>query len=724
MREGKKISYLIAIMVIIVSTVAGMTLFVLYRAAVQEETARLVETAQSQARLIESMARHELKYFDHLKKFGHKNIFDATLEIIRDSHRNFEGFGKTGEFTLARIKDDKIVFLLRHRHTDLENPDPVLLSSSLAEPMRNALANKSGTIVGLDYRGEKVLAAHEPVGILNLGIVAKIDMSEIRSPFIRAGIISMSAALLLIFLGAALFLRIGNPIVHRLKQSEDFSERLVDAANALIITLDNNGNIESFNSFAEKFTGYSRSEVIGKNWISTFIPAQDHSVTLGIIKNASDEKQNISSFENSILVKGGEKRLISWNNANLKSNDGANIGVLSIGLDITEKSKMKEELLNSEKLESIGILAGGIAHDFNNILTAIMGNISLARMQTEDDPELRHLLTNAEKASARAIDLTQQLLTFSKGGAPILKTSSIEDIILETAQFSLRGSNVKPQFNIPDDLSAAELDVGQFSQVINNIVINADQAMPDGGVATISARNKIVSEEHGLPIKNGNYIIISISDNGVGIPEDNLKNIFDPFFTTKQRGNGLGLTSAYSIIRKHGGHIDVTSEVNVGTSFHIYIPASLKRYKIQSNRKSGVVTGTGKILVIDDEESIRKVAKAVLTKLGYDTCLAADGAEAITVFNEAEQNGRPIDAVIFDLTIPGGMGGLEAAIKLRNINPAIKTIVSSGYSNDPIMANFREYGFQGRVSKPYTIRVLSEVLSEVMSGSDVHDRRT
>jgi len=388
--------------------------------------------------------------------------------------------------------------------------------------------------------------------------------------------------------------------------------------------------------------------------------------------------------------------------------------VVSVVRDITERKRLEEELLRAQKLESVGLLAGGIAHDFNNILTVIMGNISFAKDQVKSEDDIFELLTEAEAASARAQTLTKQLLTFARGGAPLKETASIKAILKESPSFVLRGSKSSCEFSIIEDLWPSEVDVGQISQVINNIVINANQAMPKGGTIQVAAENLIIDDRQGLSVKPGRYIKISITDQGVGIAEKHLSKVFDPYFTTKHGGSGLGLATTYSIIKKHDGHITVESQLGVGTTFHIYLPASDKA--IPEKEKVKVIKGQGRILVMDDEASLRKVVGKMLAMLGYEAEFAQDGAEAIRMVKEAKESEKPYDAVILDLTVPGGMGGKEAINQLLEIDPELKAIVSSGYSNDPVLANFQEYGFKGMMPKPFESLSLSKVLHEVLKG--------
>ena len=387
----------------------------------------------------------------------------------------------------------------------------------------------------------------------------------------------------------------------------------------------------------------------------------------------------------------------------------------TIFVDITERKQLEEERIKTEKLESIGILAGGIAHDFNNILAVILGNVSLAKISLDDKNEVVELLTETEKASVRATKLTQQLLTFAKGGAPVKETTELKELIRETTQFSLRGSNIQYRTSISPDLWIAEVDKGQISQVIGNLVINAQQAMPEGGTINIKAENVNVTSEDNFPLKEGNYIKISIEDKGHGIPEEQLTKIFDPYFTTKQKGSGLGLATTYSIIKRHGGYITVESELGVGTTFHIYLPASSKQLERKEVVKEDTAVMTGKILVMDDEEIVRTFVTKILKTFGNKVEVASDGAKVIKLYKKAMDSGEPYDVVIMDLTIPGGMGGKEAIQKLLEIDPDVKAVVSSGYSNNPVISNCEKYGFKGFLPKPYKLAELREVLNIVLS---------
>jgi CheY-like chemotaxis protein len=326
------------------------------------------------------------------------------------------------------------------------------------------------------------------------------------------------------------------------------------------------------------------------------------------------------------------------------------------------------------------------------------------------------MLADAEKATARAQNLTQQLLAFAKGGAPVKKPVSISSLVKTTAAFSLSGSNVRCELSLPDDLWLAEVDEGQIGQVLQNLIINADQAMPRGGTIRISAENVVVGEEDCLPLESGLHLRISVTDQGIGVSRKDMPNIFDPFFTTKQKGSGLGLATAFSIVNSHAGHIEVESVIEEGTTFFVYLPALGRTSGERSRERKKLIKGEGKILLVDDEEIIWRAAGEALTRMGYEVQFAKDGAEGIRLYQEEMDAARPFHAVIMDLTIPGGMGGKEAVGEILQTDPDAKIIASSGYSNDPVMSNFREYGFCGIITKPYRIEELGELLSRLTRG--------
>ncbi|MBU0482898.1 MAG: response regulator [Proteobacteria bacterium] len=487
-----------------------------------------------------------------------------------------------------------------------------------------------------------------------------------------------------------------------------------------VITTDTDGKVVLINKVAEKLCGWSQSEACGKPLAEVFRiiseetreprdnPAETILKTGEIIEIAN---------HTALIARNGTERSIADSGAPIRDKSSQIIGVVLVFRDVTESNRLKDELLKVKKLESVGVLAGGIAHDFNNILVAILGNINLAsQIIGDDNHQVYPLLKDAEKASLRAKDLTQQLLTFSQGGEPVRKTAAIPEVIKDSADFVLRGSNVACQYHIADDLWLVEIDKGQISQVIQNLILNASHAMPQGGNIQISCENiKTISDPGILLPRKNNYLKITISDSGIGIPKNIIDKIFDPYFSTKQKGSGLGLAITHSIISKHDGHISVCSKLGEGTTFTIYLPASSK--EPQSLIKSTEIPPVGKatIMIMDDDEMVRTLAQRILSQFGYEVVLAEDGKEAIQLYENAKDSPNPIDLIIMDLTIPGGMGGKEAIEKIHQINPEAKVIVTSGYSNDPIMANHKEYGFCATITKPFMIKELIRLVSQVLS---------
>jgi PAS domain S-box-containing protein len=475
--------------------------------------------------------------------------------------------------------------------------------------------------------------------------------------------------------------------------------------------------VQSWNPAAEKIFGYAEKEAMGRAANELIIPDNVRANTDAVWSRLM-AGELIANSVNENITKDGRTILCEWTNTPLRDRDSAIIGVISMVQDITDRKEREQEQLKMQKLESLGVLAGGIAHDFNNIMTAILGNISLVRMKMPPDNPWYRQLEDAESASYRAKNLTQQLLTFSKGGIPHKKTMALEQLIRDSANFALRGVNVRCDFRIEEGLLLVDIDEGQIGQVFSNLVINACQAMPSGGVVRIEARNVYLWEMSGLPLPEGRYVEISIEDQGLGIPEENLQKIFDPYFTTKQKGSGLGLAITYSIIKNHDGHIAVRSRLGAGTTFIIYLPASERVLAGPETLFEKNIRGYGRILLMDDEEIVRKVTGEILKVLGYEVEFAQDGAEAITLYAKAMESGRPFDAVIMDLTIPGGIGGREAIQKLRELDPNVKAIVSSGYSQDPILADFAAYGFRAALAKPFSSSTLSSVLYKVLTGQE------
>ncbi|MBF0102762.1 MAG: PAS domain S-box protein [Desulfobacterales bacterium] len=507
------------------------------------------------------------------------------------------------------------------------------------------------------------------------------------------------------------------------KQAEEAlrneKERLMVTLRSIgdgVITTDSHSRIVLVNTVAESLTGWRQDDAEGKHISEVFHIINE--VTRQICENPIEKVIKTGAISelanNTILVaRDGSERIIADSGAPIRNRDGQIIGVVLVFRDITQRILIENELRQAHKLESIGLLAGGIAHDFNNMLGVISGNISYALSKMNQQNDLWEVLNDVETGTKQAQKLTQQLLTFAKGGAPIKKEADLREVLKESALFVTRGSKVRCEFIFPENLWIVSVDTGQMNQAISNLVINAIQAMPDGGIIQIQAENKTLSPEDSIVLSPGNYVKISVKDNGIGISEKHLSKIFDPYFTTKQKGSGLGLATTYSIIKRHNGHISVESKIGIGSTFYIYLPAIDFKLSVTQKERKVEHKRHGKILIMDDQEMLLTIAGKLFKHLGYETAFAIDGKQAIDIYKEAFQSTNPFYLVILDLTIPGGMGGVEAMMQLLKIDPNIKAIVSSGYSNDPVMANYREYGFCGILPKPFTKADVEEVLASI-----------
>ncbi len=529
-------------------------------------------------------------------------------------------------------------------------------------------------------------------------------------------------------LGFALFMR---DVTARNRYQESLAaehERLLVTLRSIgdgVITTDTAGRVTLLNRVAETLCGWPLADALGQPLSRVFrvvhertLEPREDPVSQVLRTNAVIELANHTA----LIARDGSRRLIADSGAPIRDAAGRLIGVVLVFRDVTEKQRIEDALLRARQLEAIGFLAGGIAHDFNNILTALFGNISLMRLHVPPDSPMRALLEQADQAFYRARDLTQQLLTFAKGGAPLKKTGSLRALIEDTARFLLHGTKTVTSFTFPDDLWSAEFDPGQMSQALSNILLNAIQVMPAGGTITVGGSNIRLRANEVPPLKEGPYVRLFIEDEGPGIPETDRERVFHPYFTTKESGTGLGLATAYSVVQRHGGHIGI-GDSRRGARFEIYLPAADTHSTSAADERPARGEpdgGRGYVVIMDDEEPVRTVCADILGHLGYEVELVADGESLVSLYGTRFAEGRRPDAVIVDLTVPGGMDGREAARRILAIDRDARLLVSSGYCNDPVMSAYRDHGFVGVIAKPYDVRELAANLARVMRAS--HDK--
>ncbi|MCK4501830.1 MAG: cache domain-containing protein, partial [Desulfuromonadales bacterium] len=489
-----------------------------------------------------------------------------------------------------------------------------------------------------------------------------------------------------------------------------------------VITTDMDGRIGLINQVAETLTGWNQTTAAGKALEDIFTLSQEKD--RGSAGNELTEKQfaefnGIVESRALLTSKNGEEYQVSISSAPLRDTEGEVRGRVIVFRDETERLKTEKELFKAKKLESVGVLAGGIAHDFNNILAGLFGNIELANRKIPEDHAAYPYMQVAHQALDRATSLTKQLLTFAKGGEPILEAVSAQQVITEIVQFNLSGSQVKAVFGLPDELWPIKADKGQFGQVIENLTINAKHAMPLGGTLYINGENISIENGNAPTMISGDCIKLSVRDEGVGMTADLLDKIFDPYFTTKQTGSGLGLAAVRSIVEKHNGRINVESEPGYGTTFTIYLPADKDPRDIakkpNQEPSTALLPATGRVLIVDDEELVQNVLVEMLAIIGCSADIADKGEAGKEKYLAAQNAGVPYALVIMDLTIPGGMGGEEATKEILAIDPDAKIIASSGYSTDPIMARFLDYGFSGRIVKPFRLDDVKREMYRVLN---------
>ncbi len=501
-----------------------------------------------------------------------------------------------------------------------------------------------------------------------------------------------------------------------LRQSEVKFRGLVESSSDWIWEVDAEGRYTYASPQVAAILGYAPEEIIGKTPFDLMPPEEAIRLRKQCQENMAAGRPLVN-VENIATHKNGQQVILETSGVPILDSNDQVIGYRGVDRDISKRKRTEEELQRMQMLKSVGVLAGGIAHDFNNIMVGLFGNISLAKEELPDNHPAKKALTDAEKAMNRAIRLTKQLLTFSKGGSPVREQLDLKELIEEIIQFDLSGSNIKPVVQFPESACMINGDRGQLQQVFSNLIINAKQAMPNGGQLFTSLDITTIHKTSEINLKPGEYIQITFRDEGAGIDKQCIDKIFNPYFTTKQAGSGLGLATAYSIINKHDGAITVSSELGKGAVFTVYLPLVDVGQNRDTDDRQGESTGaevSGKILIMDDEEVIRRVTQLLLTRAGYQVKTACSGEEAINMYEQAMRDEDPFDLVILDLTIPGGMGGKEAIKNILKIDPKARAIVSSGYADDPVMAHYAENGFIGVVAKPYSKEDILKALSDAL----------
>lgn len=509
-----------------------------------------------------------------------------------------------------------------------------------------------------------------------------------------------------------------------LVRSSALLDSLVESILSGVIVVDAQGKVSRMNAESERLTGVTENQALGVNlenilWVQH--PRTGRRVNhFAEVFLGPDYLLNQPTGGVELTNRQGETLYVRLKMKQIEVS-GENSSAIVVLRDINLRADTPLERHESEKLNAVGLLASGIGHDFNNILSAVLGNISVARMGLEKAHPISRQLVLAEKAALQAKGLTKQLISFVKGGIPNLEATTLNVLVEDCSQFILRGSNVKCVTDISEGLWPVEVDIAQMSQVITNLIINADQSMPNGGMIELRLYNETVSSNNRIEhVPAGEYVVFSVQDHGVGISEENVKHIFDPYFSTKKNGNGLGLASCQSIIKSHRGLISVDSSLGVGTTFKVFLPRSkvpadsAAEYKSEAEELPRPEKMGGRILVMDDMEGMMLVAGEILKTLGFEVGLSTNGQEAINAYKAAKEAGNPFDAVVFDLTVPGGMGGEEACQILREYDPDLIAIASSGYTNSNVMSDFESAGFKAVVPKPYRIKEMSDALNRIL----------
>ena len=717
---------LISILIIATSIVTLSTTWLLYETSFNEQRHRLIDNVKSRARLIEAIARNDVDESNENNE-PESNAHARTLEQVISAHKNFHGFGKTGEFTFARKNKDVIEFVLQQRHSNMENPLPVPFKSKLAEPMRRALLGHSGTVVGKDYRGQDVLAAYEPVSILNMGIVAKIDLTEIRAPFIRSAIYILTIVIIISFFGSLLFFYIMLPVINKIQESEQrFHQLFLNNYTPALLVNANNASIIDANISAVKYYGYTWEVLHSYNL---------NVLSIGKTKDILQQLQKVQAGKSKSTItqhrlQSGDIKDIEILMSPVKINNETVIYCTII--DITKKLKtevehnrLENELAQARKMEALGQLTGGIAHDFNNILGVIMGYTELSRDKiiNGDNDKIPRYLEQVISASIRAKELIASMMLFSRTGENDAEAIDISLLVKEDIKMlrSIIPTSIDITSQVDESIPPVMIEPVKLQQLLMNLCVNARDAMNNKGTLSIQLRlRKIINDNCFVCYQNitGNWVELSVSDTGSGMSKDVMQHLFEPFFTTKEegKGTGMGMAVVHGIVQDLNGHILIDTKVGEGTTIKILFPPTDKQQNVVIDVHKDIPVyeknHNDNILIVDDEESLSELVGDMLKSIGYNCTCFSSPVEALARFKKSPND---FDLIVSDQTMPK-LTGLEMVTAMREVRTDIPAIIATGYSASLNESIAKENNIQ-LLKKPLTKDLLVETVNNIFEGS-------
>lgn len=712
--EYKRVILLVLVMAVVVTAVTAVAIGILYGTAFERERLHLISTAQEQTALIAAVAQFDRTY--HSDFPGGPQA--ATIGQIVAAHEARPSLGGTTEITLGRLQRQQIVFLMRHRHAESGPPPPVRIDSGLAEPMRRALAGESGTMVGIDYHGERVLAAHEPVPILGLGVVAKVDLAEIRAPFMRAGLLVAALSALFIALGTILFVRLTNPMIAALSAREQKLALILASTGEGIFGMDTDGRCTFANKSALRMLGYrdeqallSRDmhELMHHSEVDGTPRSREHCA----VHQALHDNKSVFKDDETLWRADGSSFFAEYRAYPMRKG-GTVVGAVVAFVDITQRKERDQQLVQAQKMEVLGQLTGGIAHDFNNLLTIILGNLRLLRDDgaEADEKARRECMEDAISAAEDGADLTRRLLAFSRKKTLMAEWSDVNEFIRESRGFLQRvlGEDINLELLLSEGSLPIRTDRQQLHSAILNLAINASDAMPTGGVLSIETGRIDFADRwpradiYPPDVAPGSYVAIKVTDSGTGMPEEVMRRAVEPFFTTKKpgQGSGLGLSMVYEFANQSGGALGLRSALRQGTEVSLFLPEAKQPAVPGSPELPDRQEQTGKIgatvLVAEDETRLRRYACRSLAALGYNVLESGNAAEARRWLEDP----RHIDVLFSDIVMPGDMNGTALARWAVRHRPDLKVLLTTGYSEEVRREREIEAAGFPVIEKPYS----------------------